>query len=217
MGLWRELSDEWRFYRHCEKGRGPLSPLRRPGFWLMATHRYGQWAARVRIPVVGQLLRLGYLWKKLWVSGLTGVDIMVGANIGKRFHIHTCHGIIIANDVTIGDDCTVNSGVCLVHSANSRGAGTPTVGRRVRIGVGAKLLGGIAVGDFVLVGANAVVTRDVPPFSVAAGVPATCRPVPREYVDEFYNPDYPLRRSGLLPDEARPPYPPDDVPEPAGE
>jgi serine O-acetyltransferase len=208
MGLWREIADEWRFYRHAEAGGGALSPLRRAGFWLMATHRYGCWAAGVRIPVIGQLLRLGYLWKKLWVSGFTGVDIMVGAKIGKRFHVHTCHGIIIANDVAIGDDCVVNSGVCIVHSANSRGQGTPTIGRRVRLGVGAKVLGGVTVGEFSIVGANAVVTKDVPPFSVAAGVPATTRFVPKEYVDEFFNPNFPPRRAGLLPEETPPSYPP---------
>jgi serine O-acetyltransferase len=53
----------------------------------------------------------------------------------------------------------------------------PVIGNNVDIGAGAKLLGRITIGDNVLIGANAVVIRDVPSNSIAVGVPATVRPL----------------------------------------
>jgi serine O-acetyltransferase len=55
--------------------------------------------------------------------------------------------------------------------------GSPTIGNRVDIGAGAKLLGPIQIGDDVAIGANAVVIKDVPPNSIAVGVPAKIIPV----------------------------------------
>lgn len=202
--LWQEIKDEWTFYRHAEEPAGRFSPLRNPGFWVMCNYRFGRWAQGVRVPVIGFVLRACYALGKLMVSALSGVDLRIGAIVGKRLHIHTWFGIVVADGVVIGDDCTINSGVCLVHPANGRGMGTPVIGNVTRLGVGCKVVGPVTIGDFSIVGANAVVTRDVPPGHVAIGVPAVCKPVPQEYVDGYLDPENPLRKLGLLPEHPRP-------------
>ncbi len=202
--LWQVLKEEWQFYRYAEEPVGRLSPLKSPGFWVMANYRYGRWALGVRIPVIGFLLRACYAIAKLAVSALSGVDLRIGAIVGKRLHIHTWFGIVVADGVVIGDDCTINCGVCLVHAANSKGMGTPVIGNVTRLGVGSKVIGPVTIGDFSIVGANAVVTRNVPPGHVAIGVPAVCKPVPQEYVEGYLDPENPLRKLGLLPDRPRP-------------
>jgi serine acetyltransferase len=110
----------------------------------------------------GQLLRLIYFFSKTLIGGLSGVNLRIGAKIGRRFHIHTFHAIHIGNGVTIGDDCVVNSGSASPTPPDGRGNGMPRIGRRVRLGMGCKVLGGIAIGDYSIVGANAVVTATFP-------------------------------------------------------
>ena len=86
--------------------------------------------------------------------------------------MHTSRGVLIADDVIIGNDCTINNSVCIVSKANNRGDGVPRIGDNVRIGVGAKIMGGITIGNNVVIGANAVVFKDVPCNHMAVGVPA---------------------------------------------
>ena len=153
----------------------------------------------MRVPVIGWILRASYALAKLVVSALSGVDLRIGAIVGKRLHIHTWFGIVVADGVVIGDDCTLNSGVCLVHKANNKGMGTPVLGNVVRLGVGCKVVGHVTIGDFSIVGANSVVTRDVPAGHVAMGIPAVCKPVSQGYIDGYFHPDNPLRKLGILP------------------
>ena len=92
-----------------------------------------------------------------------------------RFRIDHFGGIIISGDAVFGDDCVVRNGVTvgLRHTGKS---GSPVIGSRVDIGAGAKILGPIRIGDDVAIGANAVVLIDVPPNSIAVGVPARVLP-----------------------------------------
>jgi serine O-acetyltransferase len=85
-------------------------------------------------------------------------------------------GVVIHHDAVIGRNCLISQGVTLGGGAGqglgSSGTGVPRLGDRVYVGSGAKLLGGITVGDGAAVGANAVVIRDVPPRTLVGGVPA---------------------------------------------
>lgn len=177
MGLGREILDDWRWYREMPATSGPL---REPGFWICAVHRLGWRTRQRRTPLLGALLRAFYLFCKLFVTAVTGVDIRSGVRLGRRFTVHTAQGIMIADGVIIGDDCTITTGVCIVHKANGRGQGVATLGDHVWLGVGCKIVGPVSIGDRVMVGANAVVLRDVPPDSLAVGVPAVIKPRPPE-------------------------------------
>ena len=118
---------------------------------------------------------------------LTGVEIHPGAKIGRRVFIDHGMGVVIGETAEVGDDVIIYHGVTLGGVSSKQEKRHPTVGNRVLIGAGAKLLGPIVIGDDARVGANAVVTKSAPAGSILTGVPAKIRPVPTpESFDEGY-------------------------------
>ena len=107
---------------------------------------------------------------------LTGIEIHPGATIGRRFFIDHGMGVVIGETAEIGDDVMLYHGVTLGGRSLEHGKRHPTIGDRVTVGAGAKVLGPIVIGADSAVGANAVVTHDVPPESIATGIPAVVRP-----------------------------------------
>lgn len=105
----------------------------------------------------------------------TGVEIHPGATIGRRFFIDHGMGVVIGETAQIGDDVMLYQGVTLGGRSMEKVKRHPTVGDRVSIGAGARVLGPVHVGDDARVGANSVVVRDVPAGAVAVGVPAQIR------------------------------------------
>ena len=103
---------------------------------------------------------------------LTGVEIHPGAQIGRRFFIDHGMGVVIGETAEIGEDCTVYHGVTLGGTTWNTGKRHPTLGDRVVVGAGAKVLGPIKVGSGSKIGSNAVVIKPVPPESTAVGIPA---------------------------------------------
>jgi serine O-acetyltransferase len=107
---------------------------------------------------------------------LTGVEIHPGAQIGRRFFIDHGMGVVIGATAVVGDDVMLYHGVTLGGRSLARGTKRhPTVGDRVTIGAGARILGDIEIGDDVQIGANSVVVKPVPAGAVATGIPARVR------------------------------------------
>ncbi len=102
---------------------------------------------------------------------LTAIDIHPGAVIGSDFFIDHGAGVVIGETAEIGNNCTFYSGVVLGGTSLNRGKRHPTLGDNVVAGSGAKILGPVAIGDNVRIGANSVVINDVPPNCVVVGVP----------------------------------------------
>lgn len=94
---------------------------------------------------------------------ITGIEIHPGAVIGKRLVIDHGMGVVIGETAVVGDDCIIFHGVTLGGLKFDRVKRHPTVGNKVLIGTGAKILGPVKIGDGSRVGANAVVTKDVEP------------------------------------------------------
>ena len=145
------------------------------GLWALRVHRFGEGRRRI----AWRPLRAAWaaLYHALLVPTriLTGVHIGTGARIGRRLVIE--HGFVVINArAVIGDDVIVRPGVVIGNRRLDRPHDAPTIGDRVNIGTGAKLLGAIRVGNDAAIGANAVVLKDVPDGHVALGVPATVRP-----------------------------------------
>jgi serine O-acetyltransferase len=107
---------------------------------------------------------------------LTGIEIHPAATIGRRFFIDHGMGVVIGETAEIGDDVMLYHGVTLGGRSLEHGKRHPTIGDRVTVGAGAKVLGPVFIGADSAVGANAVVTHDVPPESIATGIPAVVRP-----------------------------------------
>jgi serine O-acetyltransferase len=101
-----------------------------------------------------------------------GISIPRTAQIGPGFYIGHFGGIVVHGDCRIGRDCNISQSVTLGVTNRGRRAGVPTIGDRVYVGPGAKIIGAVRIGSNVAVGANAVVTHDVPDNAVVAGVPA---------------------------------------------
>lgn len=97
---------------------------------------------------------------------LTGIEIHPGATIGRRLVIDHGMGVVIGETAVIGDDCIIFHGVTLGGLKFDPVKRHPTVGNKVMIGTGAKVLGPITVGEGALIGANSVVIKDVPPGAI---------------------------------------------------
>ncbi len=102
----------------------------------------------------------------------TGVDIHPAAILGERLFIDHAIGVVIGETAEVGDDVLIFHQVTLGGVTMTPGKRHPTVGDRVILGAGAKVLGPVTVGSDAKVGANAVVVHDVPEKGVAVGVPS---------------------------------------------
>lgn len=120
-------------------------------------------------------LMVMYFMMQRWIEITTGISISPRATIGKGFYIGHFGGVVIG-PVQIGEHCNVSHGVTIGRGVARGNKGRPTLGDRVWIGPGAKVLGPIFLGDDCAIGANAVVFDDVPARALAAGVPAKIRP-----------------------------------------
>jgi serine O-acetyltransferase len=138
-----------------------------PGVWAVGFHRLAHWLYK------GELYFLARFVNHL-SRFLTAIDIHPGAEIGDNFFID--HGfVVIGETATIGDNVTIYQHVTLGGTNPTSGeAGNrhPTIGDHVIIGSGAQVLGPIRVGDRARIGANAVVTKDVPEGATMVGIPA---------------------------------------------
>jgi serine O-acetyltransferase len=102
---------------------------------------------------------------------VTGVEIHPAARIGRGLFIDHGAGVVIGETAELGDEVTLYQGVTLGGTGFQRGKRHPSIGDRVVVGSGAKLLGAIEVGDRVKIGANSVVIHDVPAGSTVVGNP----------------------------------------------
>lgn len=102
---------------------------------------------------------------------LTGIEIHPGAKIGRRLVIDHGVGMVIGETAEVGDDCILFHGVTLGGLKFDPIKRHPTLGNHVLVGAGAKVLGPLNVGSHSWIGANAVITKDVPERSTAVGNP----------------------------------------------
>lgn len=102
----------------------------------------------------------------------TGIEIHPGAKIGKNLFIDHGMGVVIGETAEVGNNVTIYHGVTLGGIGDDSNAKRhPTVEDDVMIGAGAKVLGPITIGKGAKIGANAVVLKDVPPYTTVVGVP----------------------------------------------
>ena len=145
------------------------------GFWALLVYRFGRWRYGVRPAPLRKCFSLLYHLLYKLVQILTGIELPCEVQIGRNFVIDHFGGIVVSGYARFGDDCRIRNGV-VVGLSRVDDPVAPVIGNNVDIGAGAKLLGRITVGDNVVIGANAVVVRDVPSDSIAVGVPAEVRP-----------------------------------------
>ena len=142
-----------------------------PGFHAITTHRLANWLWRHDWRVIGRFVsHAGRL--------LTGIEIHPAAKIGQRFFVDHGMGVVVGETAEIGYDVTLYHDVTLggvspaVDSDSQRDQKRhPTLQDGVIVGSGAQILGPITVGRGARIGANSVVTKDVPEGVTVVGIP----------------------------------------------
>ena len=146
------------------------------GFWALQIYRFGH----ARFNYQSKLIRWPWAIIHTFLSKFSeiafGIFIGPKAQIGRRLVIEHFGGIIIHGDSVIGDDCSIRQGVTIGNRQHNAPLDAPTLGSRVNVGAGAKILGKVYISDDVDIGANAVVISNVPANHIAVGVPAKIKP-----------------------------------------
>ena len=141
--------------------RGRVGVFRKK-YWVFAFMRLEQRAKRK----AGK--RICAFLKKVLLSG-TGCELPAKAFRGEGIKFPHLNGIIVSDMASVGSNCTIYHQVTLGIVSENKDRGAPFVGDNVTIGAGTKLLGPCVIGDDVRIGANAVVTKDVPAGATVVG------------------------------------------------
>jgi len=152
-------------FKHDPAARSTLEVLLAyPGFHARQSHRLAHTLFKWRVPVLPRLIS--------HISRfLTGIEIHPGAKIGEGFFIDHGMGVVIGETSEIGDNVTLYQGVTLGGTSLQKAKRHPTLGNSVVVGVGARLIGNITVGENAKIGAGSVVITSVPANATVVGVP----------------------------------------------
>lgn len=160
-GLLSDLRTAW--FSH---GRS----TRHLGFWALATYRFGREALDIKNPMLRRAASAAYGVCAFVVDVNSGVELNREARIGADFHL--VHGW----NIKVHPDCVIGSRVSIMHDVtlgtNMGRPGAPSIGDDVFIGAGARVLGGVHIGQGAHIAANSLVINDVPAGATAVGVPA---------------------------------------------
>lgn len=137
--------------------------LLRKKYWVLLLIR------REQVCRIMPMRRLFALLKKVFLVG-TNCELPAPAFKGGGIHLPHMNGIIVSGGARVGSNCTIFHQVTLGIASVSGKEGAPIVGNNVLIGAGAKLIGSIKIGDDVRIGANAVITKDVPAGATVVGM-----------------------------------------------
>jgi serine O-acetyltransferase len=105
-----------------------------------------------------------------------GLEISCDAHIGSGLYLGHPYNITVAEGTTIGKNVNLHKGCTIGRENRGSHAGVPTIGDRVYVGIGAVIVGGITIGDDVLIAPNSFVNFDVPSHSIVIGNPASVHP-----------------------------------------
>jgi serine O-acetyltransferase len=142
-----------------------------PGFWAIALHRFGNWRMGIRPKVVRGLFSLTYTFLARLAEVIGGIHLPYPVRLGRRVRIWH-HGGIVLHARSIGDDVHIRHNTTFGLASRSRPRAIPTIEDRADIGCGVCVLGDVIVGHDSVIGANAVVVTDIPPYTTAVGIPA---------------------------------------------
>jgi serine O-acetyltransferase len=138
------------------------------GFRAVMFYRMGHWLRNRRLGILAAIMeRIMHHSCHCWIS--------TAAQIGPGFFIAHVGGLIIGGTTRIGKNCDVRQNVTFggnFSKKDSDGRTQPWVGDNISFGVGAVVIGPVRIGSWAIIGANSVVTRDVPENVIVSGVPA---------------------------------------------
>lgn len=144
------------------------------GIWAISVYRFRRWLGyENKNKVVKLLLAPIGLALNLAIEIITGIHIEPELDVGPGFYIGHFGSIFIGGKTRYGKFCNISQGCTIGYGGRGEKLGLPELGDFVYIAPGAKIFGKIKIGDHVAIGANAVVTKDLPDNAVAVGIPAS--------------------------------------------
>ncbi len=144
-----------------------------PACWPIIVYRYGYFVRHsVHVPILREFCLAIYFIAKRLTKILTTIEISNDAVIGKGLFIGHIGGIVISNGAHIGDYASFHQRVTVGRAGRGVLHGSPLIGNCVYFSAGCEVIVRIVVGDDVVIGANAVVVKDVPDMASVGGVPA---------------------------------------------
>ncbi len=141
------------------------------GFWALAVHRFGNWRMGIKPKAVRLPFSVAYKFLNKWVEWTCGISLPYTMPVGRRVRLWH-HGGMILHAARIGNDVQIRQNTTIGVARTDHNFELPVIEDHVDIGAGAVIIGSITVGRGAVIGANAVVNKDVPAYSVAVGVPA---------------------------------------------
>lgn len=142
------------------------------GFRTLIVYRFGRWRMSVQPRLLRAGLSLIYRIMERHVRFKYGIELPYTVQLGKGVVFEHQHGIVIHGNAKIGDGCIIRQSVTIGNKSLDSPFDAPIIGNYVNIGAGAKILGKVTIGHHASIGANAVVTHDIPDYAVAVGIPA---------------------------------------------
>lgn len=179
MRLFEILREDFRRYylplRDFDPRFARLKSLLTYGFLATCVYRYGRWAMALRPRWLAAPFKLLYVMLRVATELVLGIRISVNSEIGPGLYIGHFGGIFIrcraGRHLTLSQDVTVGS------RGAGQGGGWPVFGNDIYVGAGAKIIGEVCIGDGVIIGANTVVTKDVPAQTRVVGAAVRMDPI----------------------------------------
>ena len=161
-----KISNDIKVIRKCDPAAHNIFEIlfAYPGFHARQFHRFAHTLYNWRIPFFPRLVS--------HISRfLTGIEIHPGATLGEGVFIDHGMGVVIGETAIVGDNVTIYQGVTLGGTSLQKVKRHPTLGNYVVVGVGAKVIGNITIGDNTRIGAGSVVVKSTPPNCTVVGNP----------------------------------------------
>ena len=136
-----------------------------PRMWPVVIFRLSSLCTKYHLGVVGKVFAIIN-------QILFSCDIARNATIAGGLYLPHPSGVVVGEHATVGKNCILHQGVTLGDRGECHEGSDPILGDFIEVGTGAKVLGAVRLGDYVRVGANSVVLKDVEAYGVVAGIPA---------------------------------------------
>lgn len=142
-------------------------------------YRIGNWFYKRNLKIISSFFDyLNLVIHNSWIPSKCEIGV------GTKF-AYSGIGVVINGNSKIGEFCIIGQGITVGMKSDKK---VPVIGDYVYIGPGARILGGIYIGNYSIIGANAVVISDVPPYTIVAGIPAKIiRKIDNSFIKEKYN------------------------------
>lgn len=140
------------------------------GFVVIVLHRFGNWRMGIKTKIFRLPFTLIYKLVFPFTEIFCGIKLSYNVKLGRRVKIEHFGGMILGAR-EIGDDVTIRQNTTFGISKKTELNGKPIIMNNVDIGCGVVILGHVVIGEHSVIGANAVVVKDVPSYSLVVGVP----------------------------------------------